>query len=188
MRFTRTIALTAALAAWAPSVSLAQSDSVKASREPLFTARDAVIAVAFVGGMAAAFPLDRQLARSLRDSSMQAIRFAKNAAEALNWLGTPGTLVIGGVMYTSGRWIFRSRELADLGLHGTEALLIGTVTGAVLKGLFGRERPYVKRDPFSYKVGRGFGGHGAERSPVELTTPPRSPIGRAYRADLVVAS
>ena len=161
MRIKTTIALAAALAAWAPSIAVAQSDSVKASQEPLFTLRDAAVAAAFVGGMAAAFPLDRQLARSLRDSSMQGVRFAKSAAEALNWFGTPGTLIIGGVMYGSGRWIFKNREVADLGLHGTEAVAAGLVATLSLKNFVGRGRPRVHadenyKDPYDFNFGRGW--------------------------------
>jgi membrane-associated phospholipid phosphatase len=68
----------------------------------------------------------------------------------------PGSVVIGISMYAYGR-LAKDERAADLGLHGTEALVIGAVTGTLLKGLFGRERPYVKRDPHSYKFGRGFG-------------------------------
>ena len=175
MRIRSSIALCAALAAWAPSVSPAQSDSVKASREPLFTVRDAVVAAAFVGGMAAAFPLDRQLARSLRDSSMQAVRFAKSFSEALNWLGTPGTLIIGGVMYGSGRWIFKNREIADLGLHGTEAVAAGLAATLTLKNVVGRGRPLLHadenyEDPYDFNFGRGWSDENYRSFPSGHTT------------------
>jgi membrane-associated phospholipid phosphatase len=175
VRFMKTLAIASALASWEPSVALAQSDSVKASQEPLFTMRDAAVAAAFVGGMVAAFPLDRQLARSLRDSSKQAIEFAKNAADALNWLGTPGTLVIGGLMYAGGRWVFKKPELADLGLHGTEAVAAGLVATLSLKNFVGRGRPRVHeddnyKDPFDFQFGRGFKNEDYRSFPSGHTT------------------
>jgi membrane-associated phospholipid phosphatase len=68
----------------------------------------------------------------------------------------PGSVVIGVTMYAYGR-LAKNEKAADLGLHGTEALVVGAATGTLLKGVFGRERPYVKRDPHDYKFGRGFG-------------------------------
>jgi membrane-associated phospholipid phosphatase len=58
-------------------------------------------------------------------------------------------------MYAIGR-LADNRKLASLGLHGTEALVVGEATATVLKALVGRQRPYVRpRDPNSYQFLRG---------------------------------
>jgi membrane-associated phospholipid phosphatase len=50
-------------------------------------------------------------------------------------------------------------------LHGTEALVVGEVSAGLLKGLVGRQRPFVTPlDPSSYQLGRGFRGGNDYRS------------------------
>jgi membrane-associated phospholipid phosphatase len=47
--------------------------------------------------------------------------------------------------------------MADLGLHGTEAILVGTAVTGLMKGAAGRARPYVDLTrPHDFKFGRGF--------------------------------
>ena len=77
---------------------------------------------------------------------------------------TPGSYVIGGTMYVAGR-LSKDDRLADLGLHGTEALLVGEAVGFVIKGVVGRQRPAVRpRNANSYQLFRGFGRSDAYRS------------------------
>src|SRR5918997_5649853 len=138
------------------AVSLPLAAQTASPPKPLFTWRDAALVGGFAAATAAVAPLDVAIAKRLRDSTVQANRFLSQVATVVRDVATPYSVWIGVGMYTYGR-LARDERAADLGLHGTEALVAGAVTGAVLKGLFGRERPYVKRDPFSYKVGRGFG-------------------------------
>jgi membrane-associated phospholipid phosphatase len=73
-------------------------------------------------------------------------------------------VIIGTTMYAVGR-IAKVNRMAELGLHGTEALAVGELTGHVLKGMLGRQRPYVQpRNPHSYGFLRGFGGGDQFRS------------------------
>ncbi len=138
--------------AWQPMAGQATESKTK----PLFTWRDAVL----VGGLtimtAAVSPLDVSIAKRLRDSTVLENRFLGRVAGLVRDVATPYSVVIGVSLYAYGR-IANDRNAADLGLHGTEALAIGTVTGSVLKGFFGRERPFVKQDPHNYRFGRGFG-------------------------------
>ena len=47
--------------------------------------------------------------------------------------------------------------MADLGLHGTEAIVVGLTATGLIKGLAGRARPYVDTDnPRDFKPFRGF--------------------------------
>src|SRR4029077_6601338 len=49
-------------------------------------------------------------------------------------------------------------RLAELGLHGTEALLVGGGVATVLKDFFGRARPFVDTvpNPDNWQLMRGF--------------------------------
>jgi hypothetical protein len=76
----------------------------------------------------------------------------------------PGSYYIGGTMYLAGR-LTKNEELADLGWHGTEALIVGELVAVVIKGTMGRQRPYVEpRNSNSYQLFRGFGGSDKFRS------------------------
>jgi membrane-associated phospholipid phosphatase len=122
----------------------------------LFTWRDAALLGGFAIATAALAPVDVAIANRLRDSTVQENRVIDRLASVVRDLATPWSVYIGVSMYAYGR-LANDRKAADLGLHGTEAILIGALSGGVLKGLFGRERPYVKLNPHSYDLGRGFG-------------------------------
>ena len=71
-------------------------------------------------------------------------------------MGTPGSLYIGGSIYAVGR-LGRIERMADLGLHGTEALYLSQGIVGLIKGVAGRARPLVDiEDPRSFQLGRGF--------------------------------
>src|SRR5689334_4265772 len=135
----------------------AKADSAK-TPAPLFTTKDLIAATAFTAGMIAMFPFDERLAKHLTNPGAQANRFFKNASTGVEWLANPGSLVIGGSLYVVGRaghW----ERVADLGWHGTEAILVANALTYVLKGLNGRARPFVSGDtnPSDYKFLKGFG-------------------------------
>jgi membrane-associated phospholipid phosphatase len=148
---------TSAVMLAASSVAVAQpTDTTKISHEPLFTSRDAWIAAGFVAGTIAMYPADRYFARKLQSPHNQENQFLSEAATGLRFMGTPGSMIIGVTMYGAGR-LARVDRLADLGLHGTEALLIAQGTVGILKGLAGRARPEVSiEDERSFRIGRGF--------------------------------
>jgi membrane-associated phospholipid phosphatase len=128
----------------------------------LFTWRDALLLGGLTIATAAVAPIDVAIARRLRDSTVQENRFIGTLAAIVRDVATPYSVYIGVSLYAYGR-LASDEKVADLGLHGTEAIAIGAVTGALLKGLFGRERPFVKLDPHSYKFRRGFRGPHAEQ-------------------------
>ena len=142
------------------------SDTTAISTKPLFVERDAYYAAGFTLATLAATPLDRYFATRLQQPWSQENRFLAKTADILRVIGQPGAYIIGAGMYGAGR-LFKNERMADLGLHGTEALVVGQATGLVLKGLFGRARPYVTEDdpnPFQFKFLRGFGRDEAYRS------------------------
>jgi membrane-associated phospholipid phosphatase len=158
----RTFALLLALAG-APLPAAAQADTV-GSPSSLFTYRDAVLAGSVVFATLIARPFDDHFAARLQDSSTQANRKLQGLATFVRTVAAPGSYYIGGTMYAVGR-LSKNEKLADLGWHGTEALIVGELTAVVLKGIIGRQRPYVRpRDSNSYKLLRGFGGGDRFRS------------------------
>lgn len=153
------LALTLTLSVGAPAFAqkeISVEDSIARSREPLFTQKDAWIGAGFVVATVAARPLDNYFAERLTDLASKENRFLDRSFDFFEWMGSPGPFYIGPAVYALGK-VTRKREIADLGLHGTEALWIGMGMVGVLKGAVGRARPYVEpRDPVNYKFGRGW--------------------------------
>lgn len=147
-------------AARAQSAEIPQAvpdSGVVKKHKKLFTHRDLVMAGAFAGTTLLLIPLDQQLARDLQDSSVQANKFLKEASHSFSFIASPGAYYIGGSLYLVGR-IAKKPRVADLGWHGTEAVLIGEAMSYILKGTLGRARPFVSIDaPRDFEFGRGFG-------------------------------
>ena len=149
--------------ALAPSLAAAQqtqtdTTGVKPSAEPLFTSRDAIYAGAFTVATIALFPLDRHIASNLQDKQNQSNRFFHHQATNFRLIAQPGAFAIGGAMYLGGR-LSHNERLADLGLHGSEAILVGLTATGALKGLAGRARPYKDiNNAHDFRFGRGFSG------------------------------
>src|SRR4051812_38892071 len=123
---------------------------------PLFTYRDAILAGSIGVATLLARPFDDHYAQRLQDSSTQANRKLHNLATFVRTTATPGSYIIGGTMWATGR-IFGQDRLAQLGLHGTEALVVGEVGAGVIKGIVGKQRPSVRpRNSNSYELFRGF--------------------------------
>jgi membrane-associated phospholipid phosphatase len=133
-------------------------DTTKAQHQaPFFTAKDGYLALGFLVGTAVMYPLDREVAISLRDSATQANRFFKRSSTGVEAIASPGAYIIGGTMWVAGR-LARKERVADLGWHGTEAVLFAQGVTAVIKGVAGRERPFLSegREPANFRFGRGF--------------------------------
>jgi membrane-associated phospholipid phosphatase len=157
----RILLLASALGTVVPPLALAQqtqpdTTGVKKSDAPLFTGRDAIIAGAFVVGTVALFPLDKRIATNLQDNHNQSNKFFHHQATNFRLIAQPGAFAIGGAMYLGGR-LSHNEKLADLGLHGTEAIFVGLAGTGLLKGTIGRARPYLDtNDPRNFKLFRGF--------------------------------
>lgn len=122
----------------------------------LFNHRDLIIAGALTATTFALFPLDKRIATDLRDSATQANRFFGHAADGFELIASPGAYFIGGGLYLTGR-LGGSSRLADLGWHGTEAVLVGEGITSLLKLVMGRSRPYVSggSDPRDFAFFKG---------------------------------
>ena len=129
---------------------------------PLFTWEDAVLAGGFIAGTLALHSVDKYFAARLQDKSSQSSRFLQTTATGFRTIAEPGAFVIGGTLYVGGR-LSKQHDMADLGLHGTEAVVVGSVFAGVLKDAFGRARPFVHPptdstgfDPNDWQLGRGL--------------------------------
>jgi membrane-associated phospholipid phosphatase len=139
-------------------ITLSKPDTALTQRHKhLFNHRDAVIAGAMVVTTIALFPVDKRIAAALQDSTTQANQFFKVSSKGLQSFASPGAFIIGGGLYAVGR-LANIPRVADLGWHGTEAVLVGTGIGYVLKGVMGRSRPFVSSGttPHDFDWGRGF--------------------------------
>lgn len=148
-----------------PAMIAAQDTPVKDPRDtthaqtqaPFFTLKDGLLAGGFVVATAAMFPLDKRIAHRLLDSSTQANRFLKHTTTDVEIITSPGSYLIGGTLYVVGRLGHYDR-LADLGWHGTEAVLFAQGVTSLLKGVVGRGRPFLSNgtNPSDYNFGKGF--------------------------------
>lgn len=144
------------VAALLSSSAGAQTDS--SSHRPLFTWGDAALAGGFVLGTVAIRPLDKSAALALQRPDRQQRELYRKSAQFVRWIAQPGSTIIGLSMYAAGR-LTENERLAEVGLHGTEALLIGSGAGTVMKNFFGRARPFVDTtgpNPDDWQIGRGL--------------------------------
>ena len=153
----RRVVVSALMLALSARVAIAQpADTTRVSVSPLFTKSDLAIAGVFALATFAAAPLDKSFADRMQNVASKESRFLKDAADFFNFLGSPGPYFIGPTLYGIGR-VAHNKEMADLGLHGTEAVAIGTVIITVGKGMAGRARPYQSPDdPRNFKLNRGW--------------------------------
>lgn len=132
----------------------------------LFTWRDGLLAAGFIAATRLARPIDKQAAVALQDSLRQRSSIYQKSSAIFRNIALPGSTIIGVTMYATGRLAHNDR-LAQVGLHGTEALAIGAVTGSLLKDFFGRARPFVDTvapNPDDWQLLRGFRGGESYRS------------------------
>jgi membrane-associated phospholipid phosphatase len=151
--------------------AVASADTTHRAGKPLFTADDALLGLGFAGITVAMFPLDKAAARRLRSPSSSENRFIDGATTGFELMADPGSIIIGSGMYVAGR-LTHHRELADVGLHATESIIVGSGITMVLKGALGRSRPFVTdaTDPRDFKFGKGFGSAERQSFPSGHTT------------------
>jgi hypothetical protein len=140
-------------------------------RQTLFTYRDAILGAGFAGITVAMFPLDQRLAERLRQRDSSFNRFIQRSAQGVEYVTTPGAYVIGVGLYAYGR-LAHKPDVADVGWHGTEAVLLATAMTGILKGAVGRARPFVSNDtnPHDFRFGAGFTNSDRQSFPSGHTT------------------
>lgn len=156
MKWIMAVTCVAVAVAPAPAQDLAKPDTAAQRSPRLFTRRDAYLAGAFAAGAVAMFPIDHALANHLQDRTVQANQLLSNTATGARLLGSPGALVLPLATFVGGR-VLHKPDVADLGLHTFESVVMSKVLTGTIKTVAGRARPLQDPDdPFNYRVGRGF--------------------------------
>jgi membrane-associated phospholipid phosphatase len=138
------------------------ADSVAASvqspiHRPIVTSGDLIIAGALATTALALIPADARIAREFQRPGPQASAAIRETAEGLETIGSSGAVIFGGSLYALGL-VTRRRAVADFGWHTLEAIAVSTQATTVLKGLFGRSRPYAAAgNAHDFDFGGGFG-------------------------------
>jgi membrane-associated phospholipid phosphatase len=144
----------------APHLGAQDAAPDTSSKGSLFNATSAWIAGGTVVGAAALMFADPGITEEFHDPGPQRSHFLQNGARAFNWVGDPGTVILAAALYGSGR-IAHHPVLAELGLRSAEALAVSGAATALIKGVAGRDRPFLNdRDADDFRVGAGFGGGG----------------------------
>jgi membrane-associated phospholipid phosphatase len=135
----------------------AQVDTIRSTRS-LFTWRDGILGAGFIIATIGVRPVDKSAALALQYPSRQKNVTLQRMATVVRNIAMPGSTIIGPSMYAIGR-LSKERRMAQLGLHGTEALALGAGIGSILKDAFGRARPFVDTtgpNPDDFQLLRGF--------------------------------
>lgn len=174
MRINRLVAgwITAATlsAAMPAHAQTAPADSGGGGGAKLFDRQDVYWAAGFATLAAVAVPLDQSLAAVSQRPALQANRILSSSSTGARLLGHPGAAIIGGVIYGTGR-ATGQRDVARLGLHTAEAVIIGDLITGGIKLIAGRKRPYASPDnPDDFRFMRGFAGDSVRSFPSAHTT------------------
>jgi membrane-associated phospholipid phosphatase len=126
-------------------------------RRPVFTSRDFVVTAALATAAGALISADGQIAREFQRPGVQSSSSLRGTADGVEMLASPGAIVFGGSLYAVGL-IVRKPTVADLGWHTLEALVVSSQVTGLLKGVFGRSRPYAADgNARDFDFGGGFG-------------------------------
>jgi membrane-associated phospholipid phosphatase len=126
-------------------------------RRPIFTTRDFIVGAALTTTAAALIPTDGHIARELQRPGLQSSSALRGTADGVEMIASPGAIVFGGSLYAVGLVAGR-RTVADFGWHTLEAVAVSGQLTSLLKGLFGRSRPYASAgDAHDFDLGGGFG-------------------------------
>jgi membrane-associated phospholipid phosphatase len=155
MRLVTTLAAALTLAMPIAVPAQVSEDSLEASQEPLFTAEDALFAGGVIFATVAIAPLDKRFADYLQGSP-QTNRFFRRVSRVVENIAEPGAYLIGVALYGIGK-LGGNERMADLGLHGTEAIIAGLLVTNLIKVGAGRQRPYVDNNkPYNFGFMRGW--------------------------------
>lgn len=154
-----------------PAAAQTNRDSNTIDQTRLFNRTDLYVAGGFAAGTVLLFPLDQHLAREMRADRLLQNGTLGTLANKGRWIGGSGVYLIGGSLYALGR-LGRQPTMAEIALHGTEAVLVGKLTADVIKGLAGRARPYASADTNArdFSLGRGVSRRDYQSFPSGHTT------------------
>ena len=126
--------------------------------EPAIRGRDFALLGGSVVATIGLMQLDSRIARGFTDSSVQRNATLHDLARGFSLLNEKSLAAAGILGYAAARVAHRPTA-ADVSLHVTEAIVISSTVGTVVRGVLGRSRPFVTgdSDAFDYHRGKGFG-------------------------------
>jgi len=136
----------------------AQSDHLvtDTARAPLFEPRDVLAVAGLAGAVILVAQSDGSVQRSFVRPNLQNSSGLKDFSNASGFLGDPGSVILSAGLYFAGLGT-HSRNLAALGMHTGESVVLGGVIAEVVKGEVGRARPSISpTDSRVFKTGKGF--------------------------------
>ena len=171
MSLTRSIAGGLALLLVSARLGAAQVPDTSAKhRTPLLTHRELIIGGALVAGTVALMPADDWFHAQWGGRTLQSNSTLHGAADDFSLLGDPGTVILTFGTYAVGR-LAGKRTVASVGLHASEALLLSAAATELVKGVAGRNRPYLPSpDADDFTPLHGFTGAGHTSFPSGHTS------------------
>jgi len=152
-----------------PQSAVASSAPVAA---PNFVARHRAATVAISGTALtlALFPLDRMVMQRVQRSDVQGALALRNTADAFNFIGGPGVVIASAGLLGVG-YATHENTVTQIGIRATEAVVLNAVVNSLLKGAFGRQRPFVNDStPNVFGFGKGFSTAGRTSFPSGHTS------------------
>lgn len=146
----------------APRSDSARADSasgpsqVRMIAPRLMSRNDLIMTAAFSGAAAALFPLDYKITRWVRSPANLENGFLKNTLAGAEWGVETGSLITGAGLWGAGL-VMRNRTVAEMGFHTLASIAVTQQVTHVLKGAFGRSRPYMSADSLAHQWGFGAG-------------------------------
>lgn len=151
--------------AGAPRADSASADSGAAPQQMQFmrpaitlNRRDAIMTAAFTSAAVALFPLDYKITRWMRSPANLENGFIKGTLAGAEWGVEKGSLIAAAGLWGGGL-AMRNRTVAEMGFHTLASIAVTQQVTHVLKGAFGRSRPYLSGDSLAHEwnFGDGFG-------------------------------
>jgi membrane-associated phospholipid phosphatase len=132
---------------------------IRIVRPPAIMSRkDLMVTAAFTGAAVALFPVDQKITRWVRRPANLENGVVKGAFGGLEWGVEKGSIITGAGLWGAGL-AMRNRTVAEMGFHTIASIAVTQQVTHVLKGAFGRSRPYMSSDslPHDWAFGKGFG-------------------------------
>ena len=146
----------------APRADSAAADSSSTPRPrftatPVFGRRDLALAAGFTATAVALFPLDKQITAWVRRPAHLDNTALRNSMAGAEWGVEKGSLIAAVGLWGTGL-VTRNRTVADMGFHTLASIAVTQQVTQVLKGTFGRSRPYLVGDSVAHdwRLGTGF--------------------------------
>lgn len=140
------------------------------ARAPLFKPADLLAVAGLAGAVVLVAQSDRSVQRAFVRPNLQTSSGLRDFSNASGFLGDPGSVILSAGLYFAGLGT-HSRDLAALGMHTGESVVLGGVIAEAVKGEVGRARPSVSpMDSRVFRTGKGFSSDDYGSFPSAETT------------------